>query len=170
MLDPPHCLYCALLLRWLCSQMSDPPALARCLHQLLRLGLSCQMLDAPHCFHTLLMWLCSQIDEHLQSLRSLFLRLCWQMTLPLTTQHDRGQFHYRRAAFSSQLKSKVGSTLAKAAALRVNLNLDVSPITSRTHTHPSHSQTSCLLTSSLSLGVPVPRETHCMRGVQNPQL
>jgi hypothetical protein len=30
------------------------------------------------------------------------------------------------------------------------------PITSNTHTHPSHSQTSRLLTSSLSLGVPVP--------------
>ena len=78
-------------------------------------------------------------------------------------QHDRGQFHYRRAAFSSQLKSKVGSTLAKAAALRVNLNLDGTPITSRTHTHPSHSQTSRLLTSSLSLGVPVPRVTQCIR-------
>jgi hypothetical protein len=33
---------------------------------------------------------------------------------------------------------------------------------------PSHSQTSresCLLTSSLSLGVPVPRSTQCMRDV-----
>ncbi len=44
------------------------------------------------------------------------------------------------------------------------LNLDGSPIISRTHTHPSHSQTSRLLTSSLSLGVPVPRATQCMRG------
>ena len=35
--------------------------------------------------------------------------------------------------FSSQLKAKVGSTLAKAAALRVNLNLDGAPITTRTH-------------------------------------
>jgi hypothetical protein len=33
---------------------------------------------------------------------------------------------------------------------------------SRTHTHPSHSETSHLLTSSLSLGVPVPRATLCM--------
>jgi hypothetical protein len=32
------------------------------------------------------------------------------------------------------------------------------------HTHPSHSQTSRLLTSSLSLGVPVPRPTQCMGG------
>ena len=30
------------------------------------------------------------------------------------------------------------------------------------HTHPSHSETSRLLTSSLSLGVPVPRPTHCV--------
>jgi hypothetical protein len=33
------------------------------------------------------------------------------------------------------------------------------------HTHPSHSQTSRLLTSSLSLGVPVPRPTQCARRV-----
>jgi hypothetical protein len=32
------------------------------------------------------------------------------------------------------------------------------------HTHPSHSQTSRLLTSSLSLGLPVPRPTQCVRG------
>jgi hypothetical protein len=36
-----------------------------------------------------------------------------------------GLFHFRRAAFSSQLKSRVGNILAKAAALRVNLNLDL---------------------------------------------
>jgi hypothetical protein len=71
-------------------------------------------------------------------------------------------FHFRRAVFSAQLKAKVGS-LAKVAALRINLNIDGVPITSRTHTHPSHSQTSRLLTSSLSLGVPVPRATQCMR-------
>jgi hypothetical protein len=54
--------------------------------------------------------------------------------------------------------------LAKAAALRVTLNLDGAPIASNSHTHPSHSQTSRLLTLSLSLGVPVPRPTQqCMR-------
>jgi hypothetical protein len=67
-----------------------------------------------------------------------------------------------RAAFSSKIEVKVGSTLAKTADVRLNLNLDGVPITSRTHTHPSHSQTSRLLTSSLSLGVPVPRTTQCM--------
>jgi hypothetical protein len=80
-------------------------------------------------------------------------------------QTQRDMFHFHRAAFSSQVKTKVGNTLAKAATLRINLNIDGSPITSRTHTHPSHSQTSRLLTSSLSLGVPVPRATQCMRGV-----
>jgi hypothetical protein len=60
------------------------------------------------------------------------------------------------------MKSKYGNILSKAVALRVNLNLDGTPITSQSHTHPSHSQTSRLLTSSPSLGVPVPRSTQCM--------
>ncbi len=34
------------------------------------------------------------------------------------------QFHFRRAAFAQQLKSKVDLALAKTAALRINLNLD----------------------------------------------
>ena len=56
-------------------------------------------------------------------------------------------------------------TLVKTEDLRVNLDVDDKPITSKTHTHPSHSQTSRLLTSSLSLGVPVPPTTQCMRDV-----
>jgi hypothetical protein len=72
-------------------------------------------------------------------------------------------FHFRRAAVLNQLKSKCGLLLAKAAALRVTLNLDGAPIASNSHTHPSHSQTSRLLTLSLSLGVPAPRPTQCMR-------
>ncbi len=67
--------------------------------------------------------------------------------------------------FSSMLKSRVGNILTKAAALRINIKLDGSPIASKSHTHPSHSQTSRLLTSSLSLGVPVPRPTQCLRRV-----
>ena len=74
-------------------------------------------------------------------------------------QSTSGQFHYRRAAFSSQLKSKVGNILAKAAALWITLHIDGAPTASKSHTHPSHSQTSRLLTSSLSLGVPVPHTT-----------
>jgi hypothetical protein len=81
-----------------------------------------------------------------------------------SAQSTSGQFHFRRAAFLQQLKGKVGLALAKVAALRINLNLDGVPISSKSHTHPSHSQTSRLLTSSLSLGVPVPRPTQCVRG------
>jgi hypothetical protein len=72
-------------------------------------------------------------------------------------------YRFRRAPFLSGLKSKVGLTLGKTAALRVVLNLDGAPIASKSHTHPSHSQTSRLLTSSLSLGLPVPRPTQCVR-------
>ena len=80
-----------------------------------------------------------------------------------SAQSTSGFFHFRRAAFLQQLKSKVGLALVKAAALCVVLNLDGAPIASKSHTHPSHSQTSRLLTSSLSLGVPVPRPTQCVR-------
>ena len=81
----------------------------------------------------------------------------------LSAQSDRGFYHLLLVAVSVQLKSKVGLALAKETALRITLNLDGTPIISRTHTHPSHSQTSRLLTSSLSLGVPVPRATQCIR-------
>jgi hypothetical protein len=53
------------------------------------------------------------------------------------------------------LKTKVGHILTKAAALHINLYIDGSPIASRSHTHPSHSQVSfhrhayiCILFSS----------------------
>jgi hypothetical protein len=39
-----------------------------------------------------------------------------------SAQSTSGFFHFRRAAFSSALKSKVGLALAKAAALRIVLN------------------------------------------------
>ena len=65
-------------------------------------------------------------------------------------------FHVRHVVFSSQFKSKVGNILVKDSALRINLNIDGTPIASRSPTHPSHTQNSHLLTSSLSLGVPVP--------------
>jgi hypothetical protein len=80
-------------------------------------------------------------------------------------QSTSGLFHFRRAAFLTTLKTKDGSTLSKVASLRITVNIDGSPITLKTHTHPSHSQTSRLLTLSLSSGVPVPRSTQCMSGV-----
>ena len=65
-------------------------------------------------------------------------------------QFTSDQFHCRHATFAQQVRSKVDLALAKAAALRINLNIDGAPIASKSHTHPSHSQTSRLLTSSLS--------------------
>jgi hypothetical protein len=76
-----------------------------------------------------------------------------------------GLFHFRLSVFSSTLKENVGSTLVKDEVLHITLNIDGTPITSRTHTHPSHSETSRLLTSSLSSGVPVSRATQCIRDV-----
>ena len=69
---------------------------------------------------------------------------------------------FKRAVFLSSLKTKVASTLPKSAALCVNLNIDGATIVSKSHTHPSDSQTSRLLTVPLSLGVPL--TTQCIRG------
>ncbi len=77
-------------------------------------------------------------------------------------QSTSGLLHFHHSAFGQQLKSRVSLGLAKSAAFRITLNLDGAPITSKSHTHPSHSQTSCLFTSPLSLGVLVPRATQCM--------
>ncbi len=106
-----------------------------------------------------------------ESVRLLFLQAhreidrCFAASGVQLAQSNRGHFNNRRAAFSSKLKSKVGNILAKAAALRITLNIDGAPIASKSRTHPSHSQTSRQLTPSLSLGVPVPGATQCMRGM-----
>ncbi len=55
--------------------------------------------------------------------------------------------------------------LVKVVTLKITLKIDGAPLVSRSHMHPSHSQTSHLLTSSLSLGVPVPHATQCTWGV-----
>ena len=78
------------------------------------------------------------------------------------TKHDRDQFHYKHVVFSSQVKSKVRNILDMAVVIRTILNIDDTTVESRSHTHPSHSQTSRLLNSSMSLGVTVPRSTQCM--------
>ena len=59
-------------------------------------------------------------------------------------QSTSALYHYKRVAFSSQLKSKCGNILDKAEALRITLKVDDAPVTSRSHTHPSHSETSRL--------------------------
>ena len=67
-------------------------------------------------------------------------KLTFFQGVQLAQTNPSGQlFHFRRAAFLQQLKSKVGLILAKAEVLRVILNLDGAPITSKSHTHPSHS-------------------------------
>ena len=74
-------------------------------------------------------------------------------------QSTSGQYHYKCTVFSSQLRVKVDNILDKAAALRITLNVDDEPVASRSHTHPSHSETTRLLTSSMSLGITVPHTT-----------
>ncbi len=59
-------------------------------------------------------------------------------------QHDREDFHCHHTVFTSQLKAKKGSILAKASTLRFILNIDGSSIISKSHTHPSHSESSLL--------------------------
>ncbi len=80
------------------------------------------------------------------------------LTLPLSF-HDKP--FLKTLTFSLSL-----SIFLKTVTLRIILNIDVVPVVSRSHTHPSHSQTSRLLTSSLSLGVLVPLGTQCIRDVQ----
>ncbi len=77
-------------------------------------------------------------------------------------QSTSDQFHYHFVVFSSQFKSKTGKILDTDVVLHIMPNIDGTPIGCKSHTHPSHFQTSRLLTSSLSLGVPVPHETQCM--------
>ncbi len=84
-------------------------------------------------------------------------------------QHIQDLFRFRRTAFFSQLESKVYNILTrlKVTTLRINRNIDGVTIASHTHTHPSHSQTSRLLSTSLSLGIPFPRSTFEMTGPSN---
>jgi hypothetical protein len=103
----------------------------------------------------------SDIPSTSGRLQSEFIRLLFLQTHRETDRFFRtsGVQLAQCTSCSVNLKTQVGSTLVKVAVLRINLNIDGFPITSKTHTHPSYSQTSRLLTLSLSLGVPVPRTT-----------
>ena len=95
----------------------------------------------------------------------LFLQTHWETDRFLTAsgvQLSSTNFHFHRVSFSSHLKSKVGNILVKVSGLRIVFSIDGTPITSRSHSHPSHIRNSRLFTSSLSLGGPVPRETQWM--------
>jgi hypothetical protein len=91
---------------------------------------------------------------HSEFVRLLFLQdhretdRCFTSSGVQLPQTDRDPFHFRRATFAQQVKNRVGLTLTKTTGLRITLNLDGGSITSKSHTHPSHSQTSRLLTSS----------------------
>ncbi len=58
----------------------------------------------------------------------------------LSVKSDRGFFHYHHETLSSILKSSFGNILTKAVSLRINLNIDGSSITSKSHTHPSRTE------------------------------
>ena len=76
---------------------------------------------------------------HRELLRLLFLQAhreteeyCRLFGVPAQTNQD--SFRYKRAAFYSGIKGKVGLIFAKAAALRININSDGSPVAmGRTH-------------------------------------
>ena len=68
-------------------------------------------------------------------------------------QHNRGFGHFLSAASSSRLQTMVGGALVRVSAFRFGLGVSGVTIVSGSSAHPSHSWMSCLLTSSLSLGV-----------------
>ena len=84
-------------------------------------------------------------------------RLIGKLTVlfPIHLPTTNTQYLYRRTEFSSQFKSKV------THSCQTYRPTHGTPITSRSHIHLSHSQTSRLLTSSLFLGDPVPHTTQC---------
>ena len=91
---------------------------------------------------------------------------CRLFGVPAQTNQD--SFRYKRAAFYSGIKGKVGLIFAKAAALRININTDGSPVAmGRTHiTHTSHA--SHLLSSSLSHHLLPPRSPRRTGGLLIP--
>ena len=80
---------------------------------------------------------------------SLFFLQRQELSMRNTTRTSSASGSVSRPAIYSQLKSKVSIILAKATALRIKLDIDGALIASRAHTH---SQTSRLLFTSLSLG------------------
>ena len=95
---------------------------------------------------------------HGEFLRLLFLQAHRETTahftaLGLPAQQHCDSFRYRRAAFYK--KSKVGLAAAKAAALRVNLNINGCSIVA-SPARSSRSSRACLTDSVLSHSLPMP--------------
>jgi hypothetical protein len=77
-----------------------------------------------------------------------------------------GQFYYRwRSPPSLRRRLEIFSLNPKAAALRITLNIDGTPLVSRSHTHPSHSPPSRLLIVSIFGCSRPPRNPVYVRGV-----
>ena len=68
-------------------------------------------------------------------------------------QPNQDQFLFRRAAFYSSLKSKVGLIAAKAAALRINMNTDSCLVASRTASRRLASSHATSLLNSVNTGL-----------------
>ena len=68
------------------------------------------------------------------------------------------------AASKNKKEAMVGGALARASAFRVGLGVSGATIVSGSYVRPSHSWISCLLTSSLSIGISslFCRVTQCM--------
>ena len=97
---------------------------------------------------------------HGEFLRLLFLQAHRETTahftaLGMPAQQHCDSFRYRRAAFYNGLKSKVGLAAAKAAALRVNLNINGCSIVAPP-ARSSRSSRACLTDSVLSHNLPMP--------------
>ena len=77
----------------------------------------------------------------------------------MPAQQHCDSFRYRRAAFYNGKKSKVGLAAAKAAALRVNLNIDGCGVVAP----PVHSSSRAplLLATLLQHHLPLPRVRQC---------
>ena len=59
-------------------------------------------------------------------------------------ESNRGTFHFKRAVFLGQIKTKIGSNLAKTAVLSVNFNIDGAPSHhARILTHLTHRRLAC---------------------------
>jgi hypothetical protein len=78
-------------------------------------------------------------------------------------QYHQDLFRFHRDAAYFKLKSELWNILAKATALRINLNTHCAPVAAHTHTHPSHSQSSRLLFTSLSVGIKMSGQEACGR-------
>jgi hypothetical protein len=85
-------------------------------------------------------------------------------------QHDRDQLHFRRVVFVQQLKNRVGLDLDKETVLRITLNLDGSPITSKSHSPITLGNFSCINLVSIIRCSSFPRNPVYVRYVDSSPL